>query len=864
MAISPMMRHYLATKEQYPDCILFYRLGDFYEMFFDDAITVSKELDLTLTGKDCGLSERAPMCGVPYHAVDTYLARLIEKNYKVAICEQMEDPALAKGLVERSVTRVVTPGTVIESTMLDERAPSYILSLYIQKEVAGAALCDVSTGEFRAWQIVGARSRLADEMGRLSPRELLVNDQELFAKYVAESPLRAQRYDGDATYAQALRRLTTHFHTASAEEMGLESKRAAVFAAASLMKYLAETQKNALVHILRVEPFADSAVLQLDRIAERNLELMKTIFGGTKRGSLLGLMDVTVTAMGGRLLREWLERPLASKPAIEARLDAVEYLKAAPLLTDELREKLEDVYDVERLTSRIAYDTINGRDCLALLRSLRAVPGIAALFAKQKLPQVLGETVSRLDALDDLADRLEAAVSPDAPLLLREGGVIREGYSEHLDELRGISRNAKGYIAQLEADEREKTGIKNLKIGYNRVFGYYIEVTRSFYDLVPYRYVRRQTLANSERFTTDELVEFEKKAMSADTDALRLEQELFEEIKGLLRDSLMRLHQTTMALKALDALAALAHLAVRYGYTRPRINEEGRYDILDGRHPVIEQSMEQGSYVANDAHLDQERRVMIITGPNMAGKSTYMRQVALIVLMAHMGSFVPAREADIAITDRIFTRIGASDDLYGGRSTFMVEMSELANILRWATPRSLIILDEVGRGTSTFDGLSIAWAAVEHIAGPACGTRTLFATHYHELSSLEGRLDGVVNFRITAKEQGNDVIFLRKVVPGGADKSYGVAVASLAGLPPSLIARARQIMARLETDTETRGSISQSILDKRKNGGDRQLALDDIAPMGLVEEIRAMDVMSMSPIDALNALFKLSEKARRI
>ena len=864
MAISPMMRHYLATKEQYPGCILFYRLGDFYEMFFDDAVTVSKELDLTLTGKDCGLSERAPMCGVPYHAVDTYLARLIDKGYKVAICEQMEDPALAKGLVERSVIRVVTPGTVIESAMLDERAPSYILALHVQKEVAGAALCDVSTGEFRAWQIMGARVRLADELSRLSPRELLVNDAELFAKYVPESPLRAQQFEGDATYAQALKRLSGHFGVSTAEEMGLEGKRAAVLAAAALMRYLEETQKNALVHILKIEPFADSEVLQVDRIAERNLELMKTLFGGTKRGSLLGLMDVTVTSMGGRLLREWLERPLADRAAIEARLDAVEFLKSNPLLTDELRETLENVYDVERLTSRIAYDTVNGRDCLALLRSLRAVPGIAVLFAGKELPAVLRETVSRLDALDDLAGTLEAAVSPDAPVLLRDGGVIREGYSEKLDELRDLSRNAKGYIANLETEEREKTGIKNLKIGYNRVFGYYIEVTKSFYDLVPYRYARRQTLANCERFTTEELSDFEKKAMSADSDALRLEQELFEEIKGLLRDSLMRLHQTTMALKTLDCLSALAHLAVQNGYVRPRLNEEGRYDIVDGRHPVVEQSMEQGSYVANDVHLDQSRRVMIITGPNMAGKSTYMRQVALIVLMAHMGSFVPAREADISVTDRIFTRIGASDDLYGGRSTFMVEMSELANILRYATARSLIILDEVGRGTSTFDGLSIAWAAVEHIAGPSCGARTLFATHYHELSGLEGQLDGVVNFRITAKEQGHDVIFLRKVVPGGADKSYGVAVASLAGLPSSLIARARQIMARLETDTETRGSISQSILDKRKNGGDKQLSIGDIGPMALVEEIRAMDVMSMSPIDALNALFKLSEKARRI
>ncbi|MBQ3222946.1 MAG: DNA mismatch repair protein MutS [Clostridia bacterium] len=858
-----MMRHYLATKEKYPDCILFYRLGDFYEMFFEDAQTVSRELDLTLTGKDCGLSERAPMCGVPYHAADTYLARLIAKNYKVAICEQMEDPATAKGLVERDVVRIVTPGTVIEAAMLDDRAPNYILSLYIRKEAAGAAICDVSTGEFRAWQITGARARLADELSRIQARELLVNDKALYSQYVPESSLRAQEYAAEMTYAQSLKLLLKHFNATCEEDIGLEGKRAAVQASGALMSYLADTQKNTLSHILKIEPFTKGSVLQLDRIAARNLELSQSMYGGGKKGSLLGLMDKTVTSMGGRLLREWLERPLGSKAEIEARLDAVEYLKNNPIINDELREMLDEVYDVERLTSRIAYDTVNGRDCLAILRSLRAVPGIKALFADD-LPETIRQMVVSLDPLEALADRIEEEISPDAPITLKDGGVIREGYSSELDELREISHNAKSYIAALENKEREMTGIKNLKIGYNRVFGYYIEVTRSFYDLVPYRYARRQTLANSERFTTDELIEFEKKAMSADTDAIRLEQTLFDELKNLLRESLLRLHQTTSALKELDALSALAHLAMQNDYVRPSLNEQGRYSIIDGRHPVVEQALDAGSYVPNDAALDEEHRVMIITGPNMAGKSTYMRQVALIVLMAHMGSFVPASYADISVTDRILTRIGASDDLYGGRSTFMVEMSELANILKYATEKSLILLDEVGRGTSTFDGLSIAWAAVEHIANPNCGARTLFATHYHELSSLEGQLGGVVNFRITAKEQGNDVIFLRKVVPGGADKSYGVAVASLAGLPNTLISRARQIMARLETNDETKGSIGQTILDKRKNGGDRQLSLTDLGPMQLVDEIRELDVMSMSPIDALNILFKLSEKARRI
>lgn len=863
MAISPMMRHYLETKEKYPDCILFYRLGDFYEMFFEDALKISRELDLTLTSKDCGLSERAPMCGVPYHAVDTYLAKLIAKNYKVAICEQVEDPSTAKGLVEREVVRIVTPGTVIDTAMLDDRAPNYILSLYIRKEVAGAAICDVSTGEFRSWQITGARVRLADELSRISARELIVNDKELYTQYVSDSVLQPQEYAADQTYNQALKLLLAHFNAKCEEDIGLEGKRAAVQASGALMRYLSETQKNALLHILKIEPFVNDCVLQLDRIAVRNLELTQTMHGGSKKGSLLEHMDHTVTSMGGRLLREWLERPLGSKKNIQARLDAVEYLKENPMRNDELREKLDEVYDVERLTSRIAYDTINGRDCLAILRTLRAVPSIKALFSGV-LPEVIQNAVEMLDPLEELADRIEKEISPDTPVQIKDGGVIREGYNAKLDALRNMSHNSKGEIAALETSEREKTGIKNLKIGYNRVFGYYIEVTKSYYDLVPYRYTRRQTLANCERFTTDELIEFEKNAMSAETDAIRMEQMLFDELKNLLRELLLRLHQTTVALKELDALSSLAYIAMHYNYVRPSLNEEGRYAVSDGRHPVLEQAMEHGTYVSNDVALDTEHRVMIITGPNMAGKSTYMRQVALIVLMAHVGSFVPASHADISVTDRIFTRIGASDDLYGGRSTFMVEMTELANILKHATSKSLILLDEVGRGTSTFDGLSIAWAVVEHIADPNCGARTLFATHYHELSSLEGQLAGVVNFRITAKEQGNDIVFLRKVIPGGADKSYGITVASLAGLPSSLIARARQIMARLETDDETHGSIGQSILDKRKNGGDRQLALTDIAPMQLVEEIRGLDVMSMSPMDALNVLFKLSEKARRI
>ncbi len=861
MALSPMMRHYLETKEKYKDCILFYRLGDFYEMFFEDAELVSRELELTLTGKECGLEQRAPMCGVPYHSVDSYLAKLINKNYKVAICEQLEDPSLAKGLVDRDVVRIITPGTVIESAMLDDRKPNYIMSVYIKKNSGGFAICDLSTGTFKVWQTTGVYGKFAEEIKRIDAREIIVNDKTVFSSILPNTA--ASGYDYDAKYSETLRFLLSHFNKTTEEELGLKGKREAAAASGMLLKYLSDTQKNALIHILTISPYETNAFLDINRTAANSLELFSSL-SGNKKASLLGLMDQTVTSMGGRLLREWLEMPLGVKAIIESRLDAVAYLKDHPVKNDELRERLKEIYDIERLTSKVAYDSINGRDCLALLRSLKAIPKIKNIFANEDTPELLYKALSELDPLSGLAEMIEKEISPDTPIKISEGGVIREGFSPELDELRNISKNAKGYIAALENSERDKTGIKNLKIGYNRVFGYYIEVTRSFYDLVPNRYSRRQTLANAERFTTDELVEFEKKALSADTDALRMEQIIFSELKDVLKKWLERLQVTTHSLKSIDALSALAYIASRNGYVRPKINEEGRYEVKAGRHPVVEQAMERGTYVPNDVSLDKTRRIMIITGPNMAGKSTYMRQTALIAIMAHMGSFVPADEADISITDKIYTRIGASDDLYGGRSTFMVEMSELAEILKGATDKSLILLDEVGRGTSTIDGLSIAWSTVEYLSNPKCGSHVLFATHYHELSDLEGVQDGVVNYRITAKELGDDVVFLRKVVPGGTDKSYGVTVAAHAGLPNHVIARARQIMARLETNTEKSGSIGSTILDKRKNGGNKQIGIGDIGSIEIVEEIRAIDVLSLSPIEALNVLFKLTEKVRNI
>ena len=863
MPVTPMMQQYLNTKEQYPDAILFYRLGDFYEMFFDDAKLASRELELTLTGKDCGLSERAPMCGVPYHAVEMYIQKLIAKGYKVAICEQMTDPALSKGLVERQVIRVITPGTVIESNMLEEKRANYICALAIRKNQVGCAFCDISTGEFYLYQISGARDCLADELARISPSELIVSDVEALREMDPERAGSAFTPDAAAfQYAAASKCMAAHFGR-DIKQLGFEEQKLAVCAAGALLAYLTDTQKNALTHILRAAPYESEKYMALDKVALRNLELTEASRTKARRGSLLWILDRTETAMGSRMLRSWIERPLQQKDEIEARLDAVAQLMAEPMASAELGETLSGVYDVERLLSRIAYEAVNGRDALALKNSLQAVPTLKKCGAGFEAA-LLRRSFEALDEVPELAEVLERAIDPEAPVSVRDGGVIRAGYSAELDELREIAVNGKAYLSALEQKEREATGIKNLRIGYNRVFGYYIEVARSLSDQVPYRYTRKQTLANAERYITEELKELENKILGAQESALRLEYSLFCDIRGQMKDMLPRLQITAQAMKTLDALLSLSRAASLYNYARPAINDEGRYEIVNGRHPVVEDSIGREKFVPNDTQLNADHRVMIITGPNMAGKSTYMRQVALIVLMAHIGSFVPADSADIALTDRIFTRIGASDDLYGGQSTFMVEMSEMATILKFATPKSLLILDEVGRGTSTFDGLSIAWAAVEYIAGEKCGARCLFATHYHELSELEGQLAGVVNYRITAREMGEDVIFLRKIVPGGADRSYGVAVAKLAGLPKSVIARARQIMARLEVDDQVKGSIGKSILDKRRVTNERQLGFDEIRPMALVDEITALDVVSMTPIEALNKLFELKEKARRI
>lgn len=864
MGVTPMMQQYLSIKEQQGDALLFFRLGDFYELFFDDAYVASRELDLTLTGKDCGLKERAPMCGVPYHAVDTYVARLIKKGYRVAICEQMEDPKLAKGLVQREVVRVITPGTVIEDSMLDDRSNNYIVSLCLKGDIAGLALCDVSTGEFSIYQFSGALDQLMQEMSRIAPAEVIANEDARRFKTAIGCPVRLQEFDDDAYEPENAEAALSHHFPAddlnSAQLRGLDVARQA---AGALIGYLTQTQKNGLAHIDHITLYRRGAYMLLDPFARRNLELTESLRDRKRTGSLLWLLDKTRTAMGSRMLKSWIEQPLLDEAEILSRQDAIEYMLSQPMTADALREQLGEICDLERMMSKLAYGTLNARDCLALKRSFMALPVIAQSLDDCRAQGMLGHVRAMICDMSKLCALLEEAISDDAPVTLREGGLFKDGFNEQLDSYRTASREGKSWLSQLEADEREKTGIKNLKVGFNRVFGYYIEVTKSFLDKVPYRYSRKQTLAGAERFITQELKEIEDKVLGAEEKAVQHEYNLFQQLREVMMTQIDRIKSTASAVKQLDCILSLAQAAADYGYVRPMLNHDHRLIIKDGRHPVVEQALRDGaSFVPNDTEMDSAKRMMIITGPNMAGKSTYMRQVALIVLMAQLGSFVPAREADICLTDRIFTRIGASDDLYGGQSTFMVEMSELSQILSHATADSLIILDEIGRGTSTFDGLSIAWSTVEHIADPErCGALCLFATHYHELGELEGKIDGVVGCCITARERGDDIIFLRKLQPGGADKSYGVAVAALAGLPADVVARAREIMAKLEVAEINKTSISSNILSDGAHG-QTQLSMTNFESMAIVDELCELDVMSMSPIDALNRLYLLREKAR--
>lgn len=862
--LSPMMQQYMRLKEQNPDVLLFFRVGDFYEMFFDDALTASRELELVLTGKDCGLEERAPMCGVPFHAVDSYVARLVEKGYRVAIGEQMTDPALAKGLVDRDIIRIVTPGTLTDSAVIGEKRNNFLCALCVNGKRAGLASCDVSTGEFYVQQLPADPGAVRAALGAMEVGEVITNDAEFAASC---APVRPMPYTPAAFQNQnAKETLLEHFSVNSLIALGLDtSLSVAVQAAGALMKYLSDTQKNSLSHIANIRVLEKGGTMPLDAATRRNLELTESIRGRTAKGSLLSILDETATAMGGRLLRAWIEKPLLSKEKIDARLAAVDALYQNNVLSEEIRENLTQVYDMERLLSKVAYRTLNARDCLSLLRSLEQAPKVLSL-----LQSIGGDALDflqeMLNPLPELADLLSRAISPDAPLLLSDGGVIREGYSQELDEFRRAGTEGKQWLMDLEAREREETGIKNLRIQYNRVFGYYFEVTKSYYNLVPLRFQRRQTLANAERFTTDELRSIENKLTGAQEQAARLEMTLFDDVRNQIGSHMAELQGTAMAYKTLDALLSLARVARIRGYVKPEITLDGRIDILDGRHPVVEAMLPEQSFVPNDTHLDTgDRRMQIITGPNMAGKSTYMRQVALITLMAHMGSFVPAREAKIGLVDGVFTRVGASDDLATGQSTFMVEMSEMAYILRSATKNSLVILDEIGRGTSTFDGLSIAWAAVEYLCDKEkSGAKTLFATHYHELSELEGHLEGVCNFCVSVKEHGEEVIFLRKIVPGGTDKSFGIYVARLAGVPRPVVARAQEIEARLEVNNQGNDSIGQSILGAKHKKKNEQVALMDFPKTEFIEEVRGLDVLAMTPMDALNKLFLLKEKAMKL
>ena len=862
--VTPMMQQYLDQKRQYPDCILFFRLGDFYEMFYEDAQLASKELELTLTGKECGLSERAPMCGVPYHAASTYIARLIEKGYKVAICEQLTDPALSKGLVERGVIRIVTPGTVVDPALLDEKSASYVLCVAFSGRAAALAYADVSTGELIVHQLMDYDRTLRDELMRIRPHEVVTNALDKLKPYLVEEISCSQLPDSAFQKKNAVHAILDHFQVGSLGALGLDEREKRYQAAGALLSYLSDTQRNALSHITQLTIYQGSQTMFLDRMTRRNLELTESLRSGERRGSLLWLLDKTRTAMGARLLRSWVENPMIDRQAIQTRLDAVEALKDNFMAAEELGEKLENVADMERLLGKISYNSLTARDCLALNRSLNAIAPVKALLESMNT-EPLNALAHTMAPLDGLCGLLEKAINPDAPLTLQEGGYIRPGYNAQLDEYRDASTNGKQWVLDMEAAEREETGIKNLRIQYNRVFGYYIEVTKSNLDQVPLRYTRRQTLANAERYTTPELQEIEKKILNAEQLAAALELQLFTEVRQEITREIGAIQQNALALKTADALLSLAQVAREYGYVKPAINETGEIRIVEGRHPIVERMVQDTPFVPNDVDLDTEdNRMLIITGPNMAGKSTYMRQTALITLMAHIGSFVPAREADISLCDRIFTRIGASDDLSSGQSTFMVEMSETAGILRSATNRSLVILDEIGRGTSTFDGLAIAWAVVEYLLDKKkIGAKTLFATHYHELSELEGRFPGVKNYCITVMEHGEDVIFLRKIMPGGADKSYGVHVARLAGIPAPVVARAHEIQARLEVSDINQETISQNILEKKKKEN-RQTDMFHLPQDDLIEELKNLDVLSITPMDALNTLFRLREKARRL
>ena len=876
--LTPMMQQYVETKKEYQDCILFYRLGDFYEMFYEDALTASRELEITLTGKSCGQEEKAPMCGVPYHAVDSYLNKLVSKGYKVAICEQVENPRETRGIVKREVIRIVTPGTNLNIQSLDDSRNNYLICISYFPGRIGVSVADVTTGDYYLTEVEDMR-KLQDEINKYAPSEIICNEAFLVSGFdleIIKNQLDVTVYSLGSHYFDeevCRKRLLSHFHMTSLSGLGISDFPVGIIAAGALLQYLYETQKTSLEHFTHLYPYLTSKYMLLDSSTRRNLELTETLREKHKKGSLLGVLDRTKTAMGGRLLRKFIEQPLIDKAAIEERLDAVENLCRNSILRDELREYLSPVYDLERLLGKVSYRTANPRDLIALRTSLSILPSIKLILQDAEAEKLI-ELRERLDDLSDLFKLIDSSIIEDPPVAIREGGIIKEGFHESVDELRKAKTEGKNWLAKLEREDRERTGIKNLRIRYNKVFGYYFEVTNSYQDLVPEDYIRKQTLANAERYTTPKLKELEDTILNAEDKLYSLEYDIFCEVRDKIASQIERIQQTAKAVASLDVFAALSYVAEQNHYVRPSLNEKGLINIRAGRHPVVEQMLRQEMFIANDTYLDSKKHcIAVITGPNMAGKSTYMRQTALIVLMAQIGSFVPVEKADIGIVDRIFTRVGASDDLASGQSTFMVEMNEVANILRNATPDSLLVLDEIGRGTSTFDGLSIAWAVIEHISNrKLLGAKTLFATHYHELTELEGKMDNVNNYCIAVKEKGDDIVFLRKIIKGGADKSYGIQVARLAGVPELVIDRAGEIVKQLSdndiTDKVQQIAINNSTQDKKKPVRYDEVDLEQISLFDTVkdedvlEELKEIDITTLTPLDALNTLYRLQNKLK--
>ncbi|MBD5542969.1 MAG: DNA mismatch repair protein MutS [Lachnospiraceae bacterium] len=867
-----MMKQYMETKEQYKDCILFYRLGDFYEMFFEDAITASKELEITLTGKSCGLEERAPMCGIPYHAADGYLNKLVSKGYKVAICEQLEDPKLAKGIVKRDVVRIVTPGTNLNMQALEETKNNYLMCVVYLSNKIGISVIDITTGDFYVTE-VDDNKKLLDEINKFMPTEIVCNDGFLVSGIEIDDlkgRLNITIYHLDSWYFDdetCQKLLLKHFKISTMTALGIDDFPAGLISAGAVLQYLYETQKSSLSHITHLNPYISSKYMLLDSSTRRNLELVETLREKQKRGSLLWVLDKTKTAMGARMLRTYVEQPLVEREEIEKRLDAIEELNQNMVCRDELREYLNAIYDLERLLGKISYKTANPRDLIAFRNSLEMLPHIRTVLETFDKP-LLTDIRQGIDELSDIYTLIQRAIVEEPPIAIKEGGIIKEGFHETVDSLKQAKTQGKTWLAQLENEDRERTGIKNLKVKYNKVFGYYFEVTNSYKALVPEDYIRKQTLANAERYTTPKLKELEDTILNAEDKLYGLEYELYCSIRDQIGDAVERIQKTAKAIARLDVFASLAYVAERNNYVRPKLNEKGTIQIKGGRHPVVEKMIVNDMFIANDTFLDSGKNLIsVITGPNMAGKSTYMRQSALIVLMTQIGSFVPAASADIGIVDRIFTRVGASDDLASGQSTFMVEMNEVANILRNATANSLLILDEIGRGTSTFDGLSIAWAVIEHISNKRLlGAKTLFATHYHELTELEGKMHNVNNYCIAVKEKGDDIVFLRRIVKGGADKSYGIQVAKLAGVPDVVIDRAKEIAEQINDNDITQKVQMISVdtkQDKKKVKSydqvdlDQMTLFDTVKDEDIIRELSQVDISNLTPLDALNTLYKL-------